>query len=263
MPMTCESLKPYTSIQLVEACDEIKSGMLRLSTPFRYPDGSNIDLFLGTDSHLHTPIKLTDLAHTAAYLLDIQIKSWATQKRKHIVDDVCKLLGVYREDGELVVRLTEDELNEGHLPSAMVRLAQACIRIADLSFTQRLRAPVGFKDDVEEFISAEGVTVEPAVALPGRYGKDVPVDFRTKGRKVESLVLTLSTQNSAAAHGLSNEVFRRWYDLEPQRAGHQFLTIYDSTNDVFRDDDIARLSEVSTVLPFPAQQEAIRDAIAA
>ena len=263
MPLTCESLKPFTALQLVEDCDEIKGGVLRLSTPFRYPDGSNIDLFMGIDSHLHAPIKLTDLAHTTAYLLDVQIKPWATQKRKHIVDDVCKLLGIDREGGELVVRLTQEELNDGNLPGAMVRLAQACIRIADLSFTQRLRAPVNFKDDVEEFITGEGVAVESAITLLGKYGKEVPLDFRTRGRKIESLLLTLSTANAAAAHGLANEVFRKWHDLEPHKASHQFLTIYDSTNDVFRDDDLARISEQSTLLAFPAQQEAIRDAIAA
>jgi hypothetical protein len=241
----------------------IKNGMLRLSTPFRYPDGSFVDLFLGDSGDVYAPIRVTDLAQTAAYLLDVHVKPWATQKRKQIVEDVCRALAVERNDGELLVRLKAEDLSTEALSDAMVRVAQACIRVADLSYTQRLRAATPVREEVEEFISGDDVGVEPFVSLPGRFNKDVSIDFRTRGRRVKSLILTLSTQNATAAHGVSNEVFRKWYDLEPQRASYQFLTIFDSTTNAIRDDDLARIGEVSTVLAFPAQEDALMQAIAA
>jgi len=265
MPLDCETLKGMaTSLALVTECDVIKNGMLRLATPFRYPDGSQIDLFLGSPPGLvFDDIRVTDLGQTAAYLFDLQLKPWATFKRKQIVEDVCKTLSVTQDGGELLVRLKKEELATSSLSDAMVRVAQACIRTADIAYTQRLRAPASFKDEVEEFISSDGIDVESGLVVPGRFNKDVPVDFRIKGRRIKSLILTLSTQNNAAAHGVSNEVFRRWYDLEPQRANYQFLTLFDSTNNSIRDDDLARIGEVSTVLAFPAQQEAVMEAIAA
>lgn len=263
MSFDCDTLKQLvTSLALVRECDVVGNGMLRMATPFRYPDGAYIDLFLGQTDNVFAPFRLTDLGNTTAYLLDLQLKPWATQRRKRIIDDISKSLGIDREGAELVVPLTEDKLKD-HLPDHMVRLAQACIRMADLSFTQRLRTVPEFREDLEEYISSVGVAVEPQLALPGRFGKDVPIDFRTRGRRVQSLILTLSTQNSAAAHPLANEVFRKWYDLESYRSEYQLLTIYDSSNDVFRPDDIERLGEKSTVLAFPAQEEMISEAIAA
>ena len=264
MTLDCKSLAQLaTSLALVTHCDQIKSGMLRLATPFRYPDGSQVDVFLDDAGALYNRVRLTDLGQTTAYLLDLQLKPWATQKRKQIIDDVCRTLDVTREGGELLVRLDEADLGGPGLADAIVRVAQACIRTADVSYTQRLRAPASFRDEVEEFISSNGVQVEAGIVLPGRFGKDVPVDFRTHGRRVKSVILTLSTQNAAAAHGISTEVFRKWYDLEPRRADHQFVTLFDSGNNAFRDDDLARLGEVSTVLAFPAQQDAVMEAIAA
>jgi len=264
MTLDCETLKGYvTSLSLVTSCDVIKNGMLRIATPFRYPDSSQVDLFLGITGDIFSPIRVTDLGQTSAYLLDLQVKPWATQKRKKIVEDVCASLEVEQDGAELFVRMQESELKSIGLSGAMVRVAQACIRTADIAYTQRLRIPALFKDDVEEFITGDKVKVESGFSLPGRFQKDVSVDFLTKGRHVQSLILTLSTQNTAAAHGISNEVFRKWYDLELHRTDYQFLTLFDSTNNSFRDEDLARLSEKSIVLAFPAQQDGIAETIAA
>src|SRR5580658_6820157 len=98
MALACDNLKEYaTQLSLVTACDVIKSGLLRLSTPFRYPDGSQIDLFLGPTGEVFDRYRISDLGQTAAYLLDLQLKPWATQKRKLIVEDVCRALAVERD----------------------------------------------------------------------------------------------------------------------------------------------------------------------
>ncbi len=260
--MDCDHiLQAAKTFPLVLSCAVIRNGMLRLETPFHYPNGASIDVFVGTLENLFTPIIVTDFGQTTAYLLDMQIKHWQTARRRQIVADICRTLQVEQDGGQFVVRLAQHQLPE--LSAAIVRLAEACIRVADLSFTQRLRSPVMFRDEMEEFVDAAGVAYETGVTLPGQFGKPVPVDYRVRGRTVVSLVQTLSTANTAAAHGLANEVFRRWYDLSPHRVDNQFLTIYDSTNDVFRSDDLDRLGSLSTVFAFPAQSDAVREALAA
>ena len=145
----------------------------------------------------------------------------------------------------------------------MVRLSQACIRVADLAFTQRFRSVGVFREEFEEFLADEALEYDLLFALPGRYGNTIDVDFRVYGRHVKTLVLTLSTGNAVSAHGLVNEVFRRWYDLESYRKDHQSLTVFDTTNDVFRDDDLARLGDMSLVVGFPADTERLRPILAA
>lgn len=122
---------------------------------------------------------------------------------------------------------------------------------------------IGVEDEFEEFLAQIELDYDGPLSLTGPFDNQVEVDFRVRGRHVVSLIQTLSTANSNAAHGLSNEVFRKWYDLKASQVDHQLLTIYDTTDDVFRRDDLNRLGTLSTVLGFPADQESIRTALAA
>ena len=148
MILDCAKIKEMVQgISLVRHCDTIRNGMVRMATPFRYPDGSLVDLFLGQNPSLFEGLKLTDLGQTTAYLLDLHVKPWATQKRKQRVADICNSLAVSREGGELVVYLPNEKASD--IAEAMVRLGQACIRMSDLAFTQRLRPVNAFREDLE------------------------------------------------------------------------------------------------------------------
>ncbi len=252
--LSCEELAEFApSISLVEGCDRIQNGMLRLATPFRYPNGATIDLFLGPSQQLIWPYVVSDLGETVASLLDQHLKVWTTKRRKQIVSDICRILDVTQDGGELKIFFSRPD----ELAGAMVRLAQACIRVSDIAFTQRHAPQAAFKDDVEEFISSLDLTYEPNPEFIGMHGNRVVVDFEVIGRRLPSLVQTVSSASSASAHPVANEVFRKWYDLSQLRQTHNLVSIYESRNNVFRDDDITRLSDVSTVLAFPEQQDQI------
>ena len=260
MTLSCENLKGLVqSFSLVQQCDVVKNGALRIATPFNYPNGSQIDLFLEHTNNLFGGYLLSDGGQTADYVADMHFKLWATKKRRILIDDICNLLQVGQSAGGFEIHLEPQQLNE--LPQAIVRLAQACIRIADLIFTQRLQNTGTFQEEVEEFIALNDLPYEPDIYLIGAFNKEVKVDFRVHGQKVTSLIQTLSTRTNA--HPLSNEIFRRWYDLQPYRVNNQFITIYDETSNVFRDDDLQRLNDFSLVLGFPNDQEQIYEAIAA
>ena len=262
MTITCEEIVPLVqSFSLVLDCDVVKSGMVRMATPFQYPNGSRIDLFLGKQQDIFKDWILTDLGQTTAYLLDLQVRPWTTKKRQILISDICETLGVNLVGGEFRVILGANELKE--LPSAMVRLSQACIRAADISMTQRFKIISSYKEEVEEYLDSFDLKYEPSVILPGRFGKNVEIDFKVHGKKMVSLVHTLSTGNSSVAHSLSNELLARWYDLAEYRAQFQFMTIFDSSSDVFKEPDLARLGSLSTVFGFPAQQDQICVALAA
>lgn len=259
--LSCDQLhNAVTSISLVEKCDRIKNGMLRLATPFKYPDGSQIDVFLGAEGDLFDGLYLTDLGQTTASLLDMHIKAQSTKKRKTIVTDVCNMLGVIQVGGEFRVNLE----NIDAMPGAIVRLAQACIRVSDLMFTQRMVMPGGFKDDVEELISSLNVPYEYDPVRTGQFNNQVVLDFATHGTRVESLIMTISGGVSGPSHIGATEVFSRWYDLANLHSSNQFISVIDSTYaGAFREEDIGRLTTVSTVLSLPDQAEEFKQAIAA
>ncbi len=259
--MDCLEAKSLISrFSLINDCDVIKNGALRMSLPFQHLDGSYIDLFLQRNAA--DQWVLSDLGNTAAYLLDLHVKPWSSQKRMQVVADICKSLKIEQVKGQLQAVLTEAQLRK-ELPEAMVRLSQACIRVSDLALTRRLRTPVVFQDEMEEFLSVADLDFDKNVLLAGQFGNKVEVNFAVRGKSVSSLVQTLSTANSAAAHNLSNEVFRRWYDLSNHRPKNQFVTVYDTNTDYFRDEDLKRIATLSSIFGFPAEEDQIREALAA
>ena len=261
MKHDCESLKAYLgSFSLVKQCDVVKDNSLRIATPFQYPDGSLIDVFLKGEGDLWETLELSDKGYTTAYLLDLQIKHWTTIRRKTIVSDICKSLGVMHDGGVFKTRILTSEIES--IPDHLVRLAQACIRVTDVAFTQRFRTQGVFLEDMEEFLSGIQVPYEAGVSLPGRFRKQVEFDFLVKGKKVSSIIQTVSSASSAA-HILSNEVYRKWVDISHIKHAHRCLTVYDSNSDAMRPDDLERIGEVSEVIAFPAEEDRLRESLTA
>jgi len=239
-----------TGTCLVQAHDRVRDGSFRLATPFRYPDGSHIDVFLKRKNDLFEGFELSDKGQTMACLLDLHVRPWTSRKRKQTLADICATLGVEQEGGVFRISLTKESMKD--LPDAILRLGQACIRVADLAYTQRLRTPSALAEDFEEFVVGLDRPYQTAVKVPGQFGKDVEFDFLIQGHRMRSLVQILSTANRFAAHNLSVETFARWSEITPVRWQYQCLSVYDTTNDVFREEDLKRLEVVSEILGFPA-----------
>jgi len=260
MIVNCGNIKEYIkSFSLVKECDEIKSGALRIATPFNYPNGSHIDLFLIKNNDLFSNYILSDFGQTSDYAADMQFNLWATKKRRTIIDDICQSLNVTQSDGQFEIQLTHKDFTQFYNP--IVRLAQACIRISDLVFTQRLTISGTFQEEVEEFLAVSHLKYEPDIVIKGDFDNEVKLDFKVYGENVISLVQTLSAGTNS--HTVSNEIFRRWYDIKSYKNSNQFITVYDQSYSTYRDDDIKRLSELSVVLGFPKEQEQISESLAA
>lgn len=241
---------------MVRANDLVPRGHLRLETKFLYPDRSSVDLFVvkaSQQSLLH-PHVLSDLGQTTAWLADLQVKPWQSKKRQRLLEDAIYVLGVRQNGGALE---TSFELNHASLEDAIIRLGQACVRVADLSFMRRSSLQVTAKDDVEELIADAELTYQPNVKLQGRHGNLVEVDFLVEGRRRKSAILALAAQSSATAHTVANEIFRKHYDLDTPQRNEQRVTVYDDRMDVYRDDDIDRLRDVSEVVPLSARADLV------
>jgi hypothetical protein len=218
----------------------LKRGHIKLETAFKYPDGTSVEVFVRKPD-LANEINLTDLGQTHAWLLDAQIRPWLSKKRQAFLDDALKTCGVTQAGGELQLSIGSlAEVTEG-----TIRLAQACVRVADLAYTRRSSLQTEFVEEVGEVVEDLELPYESNVEVPGKYEKLVRVDLRVAA-KFPSLVLVWSSGNSSQAHVTQNEIFRKWSDLD--RRAEQRVTIFDDRFDVYRDEDMKRLRDVSQLV---------------
>jgi hypothetical protein len=245
---------------LVRGVDALPRGHVRLETAFLYPDGSSIDIFVKEQAA--TPLlpshTLSDLGQTTTWLLDMQVKPWLSKKRQQIVVDILKIHGVQQNGGAFELEMK----GYNELIEDIVRLGQACARIADLTFTRRTSMQSSVDEEVEELLADLSLDYTPKAELKGRFGAPVKVDFLVRGRRLESAVQTFSSANSNTSHTLANEVFRRWYDLDDSEKSKQCVTVYDDRYDTYRMEDLKRLRSVSELVAL-SEKGMIRDLLAA
>lgn len=233
---------------LIEAVDRVPKGHLRIATAFRYPDGSTVDLFIANRADLLSGtepfILLTDFGNTFLWLDQLDIRPLRSARRRRLTEDVLETYGVAHDKGALCCTVTTEDLLPG-----IIRLGQACIRIADLAFTQRIATQGSFTEEVETLIDDAGLDYEPNAKVPGRGGVIVPVDFLIHAPRRETAVFTLPAESTSAqvAKTRANDVFARCYDLRDWQG--QRIAALDDRRPLYREDDIGRIRDVATVIP--------------
>jgi len=229
---------------IVREVTQLPTRHVRIETAFLYPEGSAVDVFLIDETRPSPAAKLSDLANTSQWLLNLQVQPWLSKKRQAYVDDALRIYNVTKQGGALELELASLE----RLIDGVVRLGQACVRVADLIYTRRSSIQLPVTDEVEEVLADAELDYDQNPELEGRYGRPVRVDFLVRGARTTSAVLTLSSRNASQAHVQANEIFSRWYDLDVPARRERRVTILDDRSDVYRDDDLQRLREKSDVL---------------
>ena len=244
--------------RLILETTRLEKGHVRLETAFTYPDGSQIDVFLANEGPLIPLRRLTDFGNTSSWLLDLQVKPWLSSKRKQLLEQTLASLGVQQNGGALDLEIAGPEA----LMDGVVRLGQACIRMADLHYTRRssLTPPMG--ETLEDIFNDSELVYESDLEFPGRFGKPVKVDYRVHGARNTSLIMAMATGNPNVAHTRANEILRTWYDLNIPERTETRVSIFDDSMDVYREEDLARLRDFSDLLPL-SDRRGIRDLLAA
>ena len=224
------------------SCSDLND-YVKIRTPFLYPDGDVIDIFAREQDDV---ITLTDLGETIRWLRAQSISHRRTPKQRQLVEDVCLNHGVEFFKGMLVIRVRA----HSDLPSCVVRLAQASVRISDIWFTLRTRAVETITDEIADFLNERSVPFERGERLPGRSGQVWRPDFHTRTTKQSSLIYVLSTGSKAAARGVAEHVLAAWYDLSAYAAGPEalkFVSLFDDTVDIWTDKELNLVSGLSEI----------------
>ncbi len=235
-------------LSLLFSCQE-ERGRVKISTPYLYPDGDYVDLYLW-----QTPEGwiLTDAGETAGYLADYGVRLQQSPKRRKIIDDVLLTHGVEWFQGELRLRLAKED----DLAWAVTRLSQAIIQIGDLIFSLRTGALGTFKEEVAEFWVETGIPYEVDYLVIGGSGESYTVDFYVSTPLRPWLVETLSSASRSYANFLVSRTVRIWHDIHRADGRYGYITLIDDSTDVWKPEWLDQLAAFSEVTAW-SQREAL------
>ncbi len=222
----------------------------RIRTPFLYPDGDNIDLFCAVDGD---GITVTDLAETTGWLWMQALSRRRSPKQNRLIEDTCVTHGVEFCRGMLQARCRPGD----SLADAVMRVAQAALRVSDLWFTFRTRAFESVTDhafesvtdEVAAYLTERALPFDRAEKLVGHSGRDWTIDFRVRTGERSTLVYVLSTGNRSSAPKVTEHVLAAWHDLYHLTGAEalHFVSLFDDTADVWVAADFHLVESLSTV----------------
>lgn len=216
--------------------------LLRIRTPFWYPDGGVVDVFAKASDGT---ITLTDLGEALGWLRMQSLGTKRSPKQQKLVQDVCTTLGLELFKGQLLLRCRPEEIQQ-----SVFRLGQGVVRVADVWFTTRTRSVESVADEVADLLTERAIAFERSVKLSGRSGRDWTVDFQTRTPEQSALVCVLASGSRAAARRISEHVVATWHDLNPLKTGARpirFVSMFDDTSDVWAEEDFRLVESVSDV----------------
>jgi hypothetical protein len=254
-PAPCKILEQ--SLGSLFSCKQLDNGLVRIRTPFLYPDGDVIDLFVQKNN---TGFTITDLGETLRWLRTQSLSPRRSPKQSQLINDVCINHGLELFQGMLLARVKPGD----DFSSVAIRIAQGALRVADIWFTMRTRSVESVSDEIELFLSEKNISFDRGPSLVGRSGKTWRPDFHTRMQK-SSLVCVLSTGSRAAANNVTKHVLSLWYDLNNMQIGPealQFVSLFDDTMDVWSEEDFNLLGDLSVVARW-SQPESFLDTLAA
>lgn len=223
-------------------CSEFQA-LIRIRTPYLYPDGDVIDLFAQEQQGHYI---LTDMGESLRWLKMQSNSQKKSLKQRELLEDICLNHGVELFKGMLIVRI-KDTASFG---TSLTRLSQAAIRVGDLWFTTRTRAIESIHDEVEDFFKIKNIRFDRAEKIPGRSGRIWRPDFHVRNPEKSALIYVLSTGSKAAARGLTEHVLASWYDLSYLQVGPEslkFVSLFDDTLDIWSQEDFQLLENLSEV----------------
>ena len=111
-------------------CAPAPGGAVCVNMSLLYPDGGEVQVWVTEQNGEYV---LTDYGEAIAWLRMNMWEPKFTPRQESLIDEVCRHLGVERDGYVLVTRRAEAEM----VIFAVIYLAEAIVRVADISYTCR------------------------------------------------------------------------------------------------------------------------------
>ncbi len=261
---------------------------VRVRTPLMYPDGGVVDVFVVEQSGR---CYVTDFGETLGWLRMQSTSARRSPKQTRMVEDACQTLGVKLDRGQLMLPANV----AGGLGEAVLRLAQAAVRVSDVWFTFRTRAVgsqagetmaseiKGFDQqarfsrhavrtvetmagEVDDWLVEKKIFFDRAVTQTGRSGQKWTIDYQTRTEDRTAFIFLLSVGSREAARRRTEHVLAGCIDLNHPKVSRPhlaFVSLFDDTEDVWRKEDFGLVEQYSKVARWSQPDEFERLLLAA
>jgi hypothetical protein len=219
-------------------CEKLDEKTWLVTTPFEYPDGDLIQLYIIKMDNL---FEVTDLAETLRFFETLDFDLLSSKRRRKLFEDILRSYKIEFFKGELKVKVKTEELLK-----AILDLSQAIFRVSDLYFLQRIGVTTTFKEEVEEVLKEANLNYEIDYSIFGKSGKEYKVDFYIDVEK-PNLLEAISTYSKMYAERLIDRVVRMWYDIKRLDGRFEYVTIVDDRSDVWKKEHFDLLEDLSKV----------------
>jgi hypothetical protein len=239
-------------------CEE-KDGFTVLETPFLYPDGDCISLYI--EPNRDGLLTVSDFGETVRWLRSNTQSLKRTPKQNLIIQDVCLTHDVEFTNGVLHV----SGLKESDVPEVLFRVSQAAIRVSDIWLTFRNRTIQMAREEVAEYFDEKSIKYKRNKRETGQSGKKWTVDFFSETNLKNSYISFLSTISRHSVTSSVKHVHTCFSDIKSNHANDprcSFISLIDDTSDIWAESDIRLLLQVSDVA-FWSEPEKVLTAIGA
>ena len=249
----CQALRD--NLPALFECSLAPQGAVRVRTPFMYPDGDTVDVFV---EERDVGYLVTDYGEAVGWLRMQSFSDKMTATQRRMVEDVCLTLNIELERGQLTLR----DVPPSTLSEAVHSLGQAAVRVSDLWFLLRPQAIDSIADEVDEWLRERNFDFERKKQRNGRSGRVWTIDYEVIAEARTSFVFLLSTGSQSWARRLSERVVAECADLShlvQHQSDASFVSLFDDTANVWRDEDFALVERFSRIVTWsePAEFERI------
>ena len=245
----CVTLR--SSLSVLFECTLAPREGVRVRTPFMYPDGGIVDVFVIERDQVYI---VTDFGEALGWLGMQTVRGELSSRQRRLIDDVSLTLNVELHRGQLISRCKDIE----SLGQAVHRMGQAIVRISDIWFTLRTRAMETMDDEVGDWLEEKHISFDRSVKHSGRSGFIWTMNYQTYADTRTSLMFLLSTGSRGAARRITEHVAAGWGDLNHLKISlphTAFVSLFDDTADVWREEDFSLVGELSEVVRWSQPDE--------
>jgi len=220
-----------------------------LETPYLYPDGDTIQLFIELLSE--NRVRMSDLGETLRSLAMLNYKL-SSRARKSQFNHILTSTGVRSNKGALCVVTTKEEAGV-----KMSDLLNGIRQVSSLVYTLRGYAAPTFREEVEGFIRAEGYDPQVDYEIYGDSGRLYRVHLYLDDRRRQAF-RTLSAHTRAWAENQLNATYVMWDDIKLKHEDIQRITVIDDIDSVWTSEWLTLLRRVSEFVALWSKREALR-----
>lgn len=208
MKMNCSEIKEYikeSSANLFK-CTEYKKYLV-LTTPFFYPDGDEIELFMDIKDDR---LILSDMGETFRYLDTYNFDVLSTNRRKEIVNEVIASNNVRLSKG-IIYAVIKNPVN---ILEATINICQSIIRISDLLYTVKGHSLAAFEEEVKSFLDEHKLIYQEEYKVETSVSS-YQFEFAIESRKGIILLKLMNAPKKNTAPPV-DRIVRIWFDISTE-----------------------------------------------